>query len=143
MKKLSALILAAAIGLPFFANAATDSYTASRMHYTIYGSGSYATMPFVVPSSVPRNGAAVTPVNYTWSSYNNGSTSEIVELCYSPQYSSTIGNCVDISAAQSGTSTAHAGYNARGQFWIRHTIFGGNHPAISTSSDHVTVNYSY
>lgn len=45
MKTLSALVLAAAIGLPFAAHAATDSYSASRMHYNIYGSGSYATMP--------------------------------------------------------------------------------------------------
>lgn len=80
MKTLSALVLAAAIGLPFAAHAATDSYSASRMHYNIYGSGSYATMPFVVPSTVPRNGITVTSVNYTWSSYNNGNTSEIVEL---------------------------------------------------------------
>ncbi|MGJ3591388.1 flagellar protein FlhE [Stutzerimonas stutzeri] len=100
-------------------------------------------MPFTVPTTVPRNGASVTSVNYTWSSYNNGNTSEIVELCYSPQYSSSISNCVDISAAQSGTSTAHAGYNARGQFWIRHTISGGSYPAISTSSDLITVNYSF
>ncbi len=143
MKTLSALVLAAAIGLPLAAHAATDSYSASRMHYNIYGSGGFATMPFTVPSSVPRNGATVTSVNYTWSSYNNGNTSEIVELCYSAQYSSIIGSCVDISASQSGTRTEHAGLNARGQFWIRHTISGGSYPAVSTSSDHVTVNYSY
>ena len=143
MKKISALVLAAAIGLPLAANAATDSYSASRIHYTIYATGGTATMPFNVPSSVPRNGATVTSVNYTWTPCNNGNTSELVWLCYSPQYSSTIGDCVDISASQSGTVTHHAGFNARGQFWIRHTISGGSYPAISTSSDHVTVNYSY
>lgn len=145
MRSLSALMLAAAIGLPVLAHAATDSYSASRIHYTIYTSGGsgFATMPFASPQSVPRNGATVTSVNYTWSRYNNGNTSEFVQLCYSPQFSSVIGNCVDISASQTGTSTAHAGLNARGQFWIRHTLTGGTSPAFSTASDHVTVNYSY
>lgn len=143
MKTLSALVLAAAIGLPLAAHAATGSYSASKLHYNIYSSGGFATMPFSVPSSVPRTGATVTSVNYTWSSYNNGNTSELVELCYSAQYSSTIGNCVNISSAQSGTTTAHAGLNAKGQFWIRHTITGGSYPAVSNSSDYVTVNYSY
>ena len=145
MKSLSIRMLAliATIGLSSAANAIDDNYSATRSHYTIYYSGSQATMPFTVPSKVPNIGATVTSVDYEWTPYNNGNTSEIVELCYSPKYSSTIGYCSNISASQVDNSFAHTGFDAKGQFWIRHTIEGGSYPVYSYASDKITVNYSY
>lgn len=137
------VVLLSMLGLISSAYALTGSWSKTTTHYTIYLSGGYATMPFGPPTSVPISGTSIMSVAYTWTPYANGNTSEIVELCYSEPYSSIIGNCTNISAARSGTSSGYNGKSARGKFWIRHTINGGTYPAISTTTDSVTVTYNY
>ena len=141
------LALIATIGLSSAANAIVinDSYFADRVHYTIYNSGTSATMPFTVPSSVPNTGAVVTSVSYQWRPYPNGNISEIVELCYTPKYATNPpADCVNITAEQSDINTDFAGRDAKGQFWIRHTIIGGTYPAYPSSvRDEIIVDYWY
>ncbi len=124
--------------------AVDTSWSKTTTHYTIYMSGGWATMPFSPPSSVPISGTTVTSVSYQWSTYPNGNSSELVEICYSNPYSSTIQYCHNISASQTGTVHFYDGFSARGTFWIRHTLTGGTYPATANSrTDSVTVNYHY
>lgn len=124
--------------------AVDTSWSKTTSHYTIYMSGGWATMPFSPPSSVPISGTTVTSVSYQWSTYPNGNSSELVEICYSNPYSSTIQYCHNISASQTGTVHFYDGFSARGTFWIRHTLTGGTYPATANSrTDSVTVNYHY
>lgn len=124
--------------------AVDTSWSKTTTHYTIYMSGGWATMPFSPPSSVPISGTTVTSVSYQWSTYPNGNSSELVEICYSNPNSSTIQYCHNISASQTGTVHFYDGFSARGTFWIRHTLTGGTYPATANSrTDSVTVNYHY
>ena len=124
------------------AHAAITTWTKATTHYTIYSSGGYAAMPFAPPSSVPSSGV-VSTVQYSWFPYANGNTLESVELCYSAPYSSVIGNCQNISGTRTGTSFNFAGKSAKGEFWIRHTIFGGTYPTVSTTTDSITETYVF
>lgn len=124
--------------------AVDTSWSKITTHYTIYMSGGWATMPFSPPSSVPISGTTVTSVSYQWSTYPNGNSSELVEICYSNPNSSTIQYCHNISASKTGTVHFYDGFSARGTFWIRHTLTGGTYPATANSrTDSVTVNYHY
>ena len=101
-------------------------------------------MIFSRPTSVPISGTSVTSVSYSWQRYPNSNTSEVVEICYSNPYSSTIQYCNNISSSLSGTVHFYDEFSARGSFYIRHTIFGGTYPATPLSNyDTVTVNYNY
>ena len=97
-------------------------------------------MPFGAPTSMPTLTSFVTSVAWQWQSYGNGSSSEIVLICYSRKYSNVIGNCNRINAQQGSTSVFN-GFDASGKFWIKHTLTGGNYPAISNGFDQVTVNH--
>lgn len=143
MKKLLALF-AVALCVSSSAFAINGSWSKTTLHYTIYLSGGYATMPFSPPSSVPISGTSITSVTYNWSPYPNGNTTETVQLCYSKPYSSTLERCQDVSSLQSGSRNEFNGLSARGSFWIRHTLTGGTYPATASGmSDTVTVNYTY
>ncbi len=122
----------------------TVRLTAAPYACASYGLGGWATMPFSPPSPVPISGTTVTSVSYQWSTYPNGNSSELVEICYSNPYSSTIQYCHNISASQTGTVHFYDGFSARGTFWIRHTLTGDTYPATANSrTDSVTVNYHY
>lgn len=123
--------------------AATYIWQDTTTHYAIYFDGGYATMPFLGPSSVPSYGTSITNVEYAWSPYDNGNTNEFVQICYSEPYSSAIEYCNDISGSQTGNIQAYDGFNAKGTFWIRHTLTGGAYPVYSTATDTVTVTYDY
>ena len=124
------------------AHAADDFWEHTRLGYTIYFSGGYATTPFNPPSSVPRRDAEITDVSWDWNTIPNGHTSEEVELCYRKQYSSSDFLCIDISAAQNDNSDAFDGFNARGTFHLRFTLVGGAYSTIRTAGT-VRVDYSY
>lgn len=132
------------LGISFNSHAADTSWSKTTAHYIIYANHGWATMPFSPPSGVPISGTSVTSVAYQWTPYNNGNTSDLVQLCYSQPYSSVIGSCQNISNAQTGTRHEFDGYSARGTFWIRHTLTDGTYPAYANgASDMVTVNYHF
>lgn len=136
--------LAVLLCVSFSAYATDGTWSKTTLHYNIYSSGGFATMPFSPPPSVPISGTTITLVTYNWSHYQNGNTNELVELCYSAPYSSIIGRCTPITASQTGTSPNFNGLSARGSFWVRHTITGGTYTAVPANmSDIVTVNYTY
>lgn len=98
-----------------------------------------AEMPFSSPTSMPTLTSFVTSVSYQWTGYGNGNTSRVVQICYSAKYSATIGRCHNISDRQQATIHNFDGLDASGKFWIRHQIWGGTYPAISSALDTVTV----
>lgn len=138
MKK--AILICAMLGFAAQSHAVVGSWSKQTAHYPIYFSGGYAEMPFNAPASMPTLTSFVTSVSWQWQSYGNGSSSEIVLICYSKKYSNVIGNCNRINAQQGSTSVFN-GFDASGKFWIKHTLTGGNYPAISNGFDQVTVNH--
>lgn len=143
MKNLFALLLTSLLLSSSISYAATGSWNKSTNHYTIYFSGDFATMPFSPPAGVPNSGTVVTTIEYTWTNYGSGRTSEIVELCFSARASGIIGDCINISASQSGIVNYYAGKSARDSWYIRHTITGGTYPTTVFTADTVKVNYTY
>jgi hypothetical protein len=83
----------------------------------------------------------VTSVAWQWTGYGNGNTSRIVQICYSTKYSMALTGCQDISDRPQGSINFFNGVDASGRFWIRHRIVGGSYPAMSNTSDTVTVVY--
>ena len=135
-------------GLTFLSStafAAEDFWENTRLGYSIYFSGGYATTPFNPDSSVPRRNTEITSVAWNWNSIPNNNTSESVELCYRREYSNVDLRCLDISSAKNDFSDAFDGLDARGRFYMRFTIAGGTYPAYSTSrtADTVRVDYKY
>ena len=92
-------------------------------------------MPFNAPTSMPTLTSFITSVTYQWTGYGNGNTSRTVQICYSKKYSTVISNCWDISNRQQNTIHNFDGFDASGKFWIRHQIWGGTYPAVSSALD--------
>ena len=137
MKKI--ILMCAMLGFAAQSHAVVGSWSKQTAHYPIYFSGGYAEMPFGAPTSMPTLTSFVTSVSYQWTGYGNANTSRIVEICYSAKDSTTIGRCQTISDRQQAVIHSFDGLDALGKFWIRHRIFGGSYPAISSASDSVTV----
>ena len=140
MKKTLFLLLGLLAGVSV---AHAQSWTKTVTQYAIYMDGGQATMSFGAPSSLPVRNLPVTSVDYVWTPYPNGNTRETVELCFSAPYVTTPGKCVDISNSRTGRDSTNFRYQeARGTFYIRHTLRGGKYPIYSTGRDTVTVNYT-
>ena len=133
------IAMCAMLGAAAQTHAVVGSWTKQTAHYPIYFSGGYAEMPFSSPTSMPTLTSFVTSVSYQWTGYGNGNTSRVVQICYSAKYSATIGRCHNISDRQQATIHNFDGLDASGKFWIRHQIWGGTYPAISSALDTVTV----
>ena len=80
MKK--AILICAMLGFAAQSHAVVGSWSKQTAHYPIYFSGGYAEMPFNAPASMPTLTSFVTSVSWQWQSYGNGSSSEIVLICY-------------------------------------------------------------
>ncbi|HNX71999.1 hypothetical protein [Rivihabitans pingtungensis] len=133
------ILICAMLGAAAQTHAVVGSWSKQTAHYPIYFSGGYAEMPFNAPTSMPTLTSFITSVTYQWTGYGNGNTSRTVQICYSKKYSTVISNCWDISNRQQNTIHNFDGFDASGKFWIRHQIWGGTYPAVSSALDTVTV----
>lgn len=142
MKALIALGVAAVL-LSTQTFAASDFYEKSRRAQNIYFDTGFGTIFFGTPTEVPRRGAEITSVSWGWSFYQNGVTTQEVRLCYRPEFSVDEGPCLDISGAQAGSTDIFNGLDARGNFTMRHTLYGGTYPVYPTHEDTIIVDYIY
>lgn len=136
------IVMAAMLGMVATAHAQSN-WTRAATHYTIYTAGTYATMYFS-QSGLPSSNS-ITSVTVTVNPYPNGNTGETIQICYAHPYSSTYGYCQSqfITGPQTFVySTQFDGLNARGTFYVRHTLVDGTFPAYPNSvQDIVSVDY--
>lgn len=126
--------------------AATSSWTLSKVHGTIYGSGSYSTLWFqVAQTSLPTN-PLITSTTVTVTPYSNGFTTDTVHICYQQPLTTTDYACYpdfNITATTTVTISTFNGQSAKGTVSVRQKLVGGTYPASSLTKDTVTVNYQY
>lgn len=151
MKNKSLVVFAVAVAVSSSAFAITGSITKTARPGNIYGTApAYSLAQFPInsldfPSGTLNKTKTLVSVQYTWYHYTNGTTDK-VELCYDRPYNATLQYCTDVTAAQSGTSTAFnlITFDAGSKFYLRHTISGSASPKTpSLTSDQVVVTYSY
>ncbi len=135
------IVMCAILGAAAQSNAEVGSWTKQTMHYPIYFSGDSATMPFYASPPMLTGKSFVTSVSWNWTGYENGNTSRLVQICYSTKYSMALVGCQNISRSPQGSINAFNGLDASSRFWIRHQLFEGSYPAMSYTSDTITVMY--
>lgn len=135
------MFILAVLTAPSFA--ADHAWTKATPHYTVYFEGGYATMPFDPPSSVPKHGAVITSIAYSWTPYDEQATNEYVMICYTRPYSTLREYCQQLKE-KNGTLNTFKGLNAYGSFWIKHTLNGSvkTFPIYANGrTDTLTINY--
>ncbi len=135
------IVMCAILGAAAQSYAEVGSWTKHTMHYPIYFSSDIATMPFYASPPMLTGKSFVTSVSWNWTGYGNGNTSRFVQICYSTKYSMALVDCQNISNSPQGSTNAFNGIDASSRFWIRQQIFGGSYPAMSYTSDSITVMY--
>lgn len=127
--------------------AATDSWTMSRTHGTIYFDGGWSTGYYQVPQTTLPANPVITGTEVTVTPYSNGFAADTVTICYGQQYSTSDFVCLPdftVTATTTVTTDLFNGQNAKGWITVRHTLTGGTYPAFGApAQDTVTVNYSY
>lgn len=146
-------LVTASMMLASSAHAATATMKKSFKSGTIYATGTGALGGFSTGyndyakgSFLGGNKPQITSLAYTWSPYTNGRTSEKVEICYIPWTGGDLVNCVDVSSAQSGSTTAfnNIDFKYGTAFYIRHTLTGGTYPALRPDAgDSISITYNY
>lgn len=140
----AAALLAASVSAP--AQAATGSWSDSRLHYTIYSDGGYSETYLSRPSSTPFGGS-ISEVTFTARPYSNGNYLDEAKICYQQPYSTSPFKCRDFNitgTAVSETTDFFNGLDPRGNFFISHKLHGGTYPTYGeTNHDSITVKYAY
>ena len=130
--------------------AGTGTITKNAKPGNMYGNGwiSYSRMGILssdFPSGTLNLTKTITSVQYTWYPYV-GPTSQQAWICYDTPYQTTQGNCLEITGAQTGTTTFYNTFqfDAGSTFYIKHQVFGGTYPMTPpATADQVKVTYSY
>lgn len=131
--------------------ATTGSITKTAKPGNIYGTApsySYATFSTTsvdFPSGTLNAQKTLTSIQYWWYPYQNGTTDK-VELCYDRPLQVNHEYCTDITASQTGTSTAFnaVAFDFNARVYIKHTVSGAASPKTpSLTSEKVIINYSY
>jgi len=147
MKKISVFTIILGLLVSLTASAATGTWNESRMAPIIYFDGGFSSTFFSARNTIPRQGTlTITMVSWSIHPYENGAPIQVYEVCYTPQYSSKIKKCLNVSSALNGSTTFFNGENARGSFLIRGTLSGGgSYPAFPPRNrkSSMTVSYQY
>ncbi len=123
--------------------AANYNWTQSLLGPNVYGANSEDSNFFTTPTAVPATGAKITTITWSYGRYQNGSTGQLVKICYADRYGSNYYKCLDVSNAASGSSSFFSGIDAKGKFKMTFTLTGGGtYPATSGFRNSLLVNYT-
>ncbi|WP_445375899.1 flagellar protein FlhE [Photorhabdus tasmaniensis] len=108
----------------------------------VYGGNSTNSNFFNTPISVPAK-ATITTVSWNIGLYANGATTQTFNVCYTPRYSSTPSQCLDVSGSLNGSTNAFIGNDAKGSFRISGILTGGTYPVYPSHYNTIIVDYQY
>ncbi|PQQ28588.1 flagellar protein FlhE [Photorhabdus hindustanensis] len=122
--------------------AATSTWSQTNRAPNVYAAGYTNSNFFTTPSSVPTR-ATITTVSWNIGLYSNGATTQTFNVCYTPRYSSTPSQCLDVSGALNSTTNAFSGHDAKGSFRISGILNGGTYPVYPSHYNMIKVDYQY
>ncbi|MCA6220658.1 flagellar protein FlhE [Photorhabdus antumapuensis] len=122
--------------------AATSNWSQTSLAPNVYAAGFTNSNFFTTPSSVPTR-STITTVSWNIGLYNNGATTQTFNVCYTPRYSSTPSQCLDVSGTLNGVTNAFSGQDAKGSFRISGILTGGTYPVYPSHYNMIRVDYQY